>query len=112
MPITGSDGFSLTVPKERVRSNRLLLIESDGQRILLTRVEGELCAFDALCPPLDPSGGNLARGDLVNGEIECPVHNWRFNIRTGASVYPEEESLRLRHYQVQEENGAVKIKLP
>lgn len=109
MPMTGLDGFILIVPKERVRSNRLLLIESGGQRILLTRVEGELCAFDALCPH---QLGNLARGDLVNGEIECPVHSWRFNIRTGASVYPEEESLRLRHYQVQEENGAVKIKLP
>jgi len=100
--------FQPTLPGNQVRANRINLTEVGLQRVVLTRIEGQLCAFNALCPH---QLGNLASGSLVNGEIECPVHNWRFNIRTGKSVYPEDDGLRLRRYQVREENGLVMVSL-
>jgi nitrite reductase/ring-hydroxylating ferredoxin subunit len=103
-----STDFQSTLPGNQVRANRISMAEVGLQRVVLTRIEGQLCAFNALCPH---QLGNLASGSLVNGEIECPVHNWRFNIRTGKSVYPEDDGLRLRRYHVQEENGLVLVSL-
>lgn len=101
------DDFIGTVPSGTVRPNRITLVEVENQRVILTRIDRELCAFNALCPH---QLGNLASGKIINGEIECPVHNWRFNIRTGKSIYPEDDGLRLRRYDAKEENGMVKVR--
>jgi nitrite reductase (NADH) small subunit len=98
--------FTPTLPVNQVRSNRIQLAEVESQRLVLTRIEGELCAFNALCPH---QLGDLSRGEIHNGEIECPVHAWRFNIRSGQSTYPQQETLRLRRYPVVEEGGVVKV---
>lgn len=101
--------FTRTVPSDQVKSNRIKLIEIDNHRLVLTRIAGELCAFNATCPH---QLGDLSRGEIHNGEIECPVHAWRFNIRTGHSVYPESETLHLRRYDVTEDSGIILVKLP
>jgi nitrite reductase/ring-hydroxylating ferredoxin subunit len=101
--------FIPTIPADQVKPNRIKFIEVENQRLILTRIAGELCAFNALCPH---QLGDLSRGIIYNGEIECPVHAWRFNIRTGHSVYPEEETLHLRRYEVKEDSGIVMVKPP
>lgn len=104
---SGAD-FHPALPANQVRANRLVLVEIGLERIVLTRLDGQVCAFNALCPH---QLGNLDRGFLNNGEIECPVHGWRFNIRNGQPVYPEADGLRLRRYPVIEENGLVCVSL-
>ncbi len=114
-PMSNSDAIAGFTPEEHiaavtsrhVRNSRITVVEIDSELIVLTRVEGQACAFNALCPH---QLGNLASGMIINGEIECPVHNWRFNIRTGKSVYPEDDGLRLRRYEAKEENGMVKVR--
>jgi nitrite reductase/ring-hydroxylating ferredoxin subunit len=103
-----SPEFHFAARSESVRANRLTAVDIDGQPVLLTRQADGLCAFNALCPH---QLGNLARGFLNNGEIECPVHGWRFNIRTGRSVYPQDDGLRLRLYEVQEEHNRISVRL-
>ena len=96
------------MPGRQVRADRLTSVEVGLQRVILTRVGSELCAFNALCPH---QLGNLAGGFVHNGEIECPVHGWRFDIRTGRSVYPEADGLRLRRYAAREADGLVSVRL-
>jgi naphthalene 1,2-dioxygenase system ferredoxin subunit len=100
--------FQPALLASQVRANRLVLVEVGLERIVLTRLDGQVCAFNALCPH---QLGNLDRGFLNNGEIECPVHGWRFNIRNGQSVYPEDDGLRLRRYPVKDENGMLYVSL-
>ena len=99
--------FIPVAQSQAVRLSRITQVEVDNQSILLTRLTDELCAFNALCPH---QLGNLSRGFIYREEIECPVHGWRFNLRTGKSVYPQEAGLCLRRYPVTEENGLIKIK--
>jgi nitrite reductase/ring-hydroxylating ferredoxin subunit len=33
-------------------------------------------------------GGNLCDGDIDNEEVICPLHMWRFNIKTGENTMP------------------------
>ena len=49
-----------------------------GRRsVLLVRIQGEIRAFDGMCPH---AGGPLARGDVIGTVLTCPLHGWRFDL--------------------------------
>lgn len=55
-----------------------------GDRAVVLAVErGEVYAFDDICTH---DGGDLGEGLIVNGQVECPRHGARFDIRTGAAT--------------------------
>lgn len=47
--------------------------------------EGRFYAFDAVCPH---RGGPLDQGEIWRGTLECPWHRHRYDLATGANVYP------------------------
>jgi 3-phenylpropionate/trans-cinnamate dioxygenase ferredoxin component len=53
----------------------------NDQHILIANWEGTLFATQDLCTH---DGGTLGDGELIDGEIECPRHGGRFNVKTGA----------------------------
>jgi nitrite reductase/ring-hydroxylating ferredoxin subunit len=55
----------------------------DGQQVLLTRVQGKVCAFSAKCPHI---GFSLARGRIEDGTIRCPWHGSRFDLVSGKNL--------------------------
>ena len=55
-------------------------VELNGNRIAIFHANGRYYALEALCRHQD---GSLAPGK-INGEVvECPLHFWHYNIRTG-----------------------------
>ncbi|MGE0242952.1 MAG: Rieske (2Fe-2S) protein [Nitrososphaeraceae archaeon] len=55
-------------------------IEINGNRVAIFHANGRYYAIEALCRHQD---GSLAPGK-INGEVvECPLHLWHYNIRTG-----------------------------
>jgi nitrite reductase (NADH) small subunit/3-phenylpropionate/trans-cinnamate dioxygenase ferredoxin subunit len=55
-----------------------------GKQVVLCRVGGELFALDALCPH---EGGRIHDGPLLEGKYAmCPLHNYKFDPRSGKSV--------------------------
>ncbi|HSF00532.1 MAG TPA: Rieske 2Fe-2S domain-containing protein [Nitrososphaeraceae archaeon] len=55
-------------------------IEVKGNRVAIFHANGRYYALEALCRHQD---GSLAPGK-INGEVvECPLHFWHYNIRTG-----------------------------
>lgn len=52
----------------------------------LANVDGEFYAVDNNCPH---NGGSLAKGRLVGREIECPLHQWRWDLKSGRGTWPE-----------------------
>ncbi|MBI3241217.1 MAG: Rieske (2Fe-2S) protein [Chloroflexi bacterium] len=105
---TDADGFFTVAPSEAAKPGRIKRIEVASEPVILTRLEGELCAFSAVCPH---SLGDLSGGTIYKGEIDCPVHGWRFDIRSGEAVWPEKEAYRLTRHDVKEEGGLIKVKL-
>lgn len=55
-------------------------MEVGGKQVLLVNLDGELAAVSAECTH---AGGPLEEGFLENGEIECPWHFGRFDLKTG-----------------------------
>jgi 3-phenylpropionate/trans-cinnamate dioxygenase ferredoxin subunit len=60
------------------------LAEIDGRAIAVFHVEGGYFAIDDVCTH---DGGPLAEGELLpGGQIRCPRHGARFDVRTGRAL--------------------------
>ncbi len=60
-----------------------LLVEVDGQLVVLVRCEGAFYAIDDVCTH---DGGPLGEGELENCTIACPRHGAKFDVKTGAAL--------------------------
>ena len=50
------------------------------ERFALVKLNGEVYALDDFC---SHAGGTLSSGVLSGGEVVCPLHGARFDVRTG-----------------------------
>jgi len=71
----------------------------DGVRIAVFRTDEGLRAVSADCPH---AGGPLQDGLVAEGCVTCPLHGWRFDLRSGRRIGGEDE---LRSYRVVERDG-------
>jgi nitrite reductase/ring-hydroxylating ferredoxin subunit len=66
--------------KDEIGENRGKEINVNGIRIALFHANGKYYAIEALCRHQD---GSLAPGHIDGEVVECPLHSWHYNIRTG-----------------------------
>jgi len=79
-----------------------------GREVALFLQDGVVYATDILCTHGD---ARLCDGFLEGHEIECPYHQGRFDIRTGAATgAPCTEPIRI--WPVKVEEGRVWLRLP
>ena len=52
-----------------------------GKEYFIVNLNGEIYALDNICPH---QGASLGLGEIKGEEIICPLHQWRFNVKTGA----------------------------
>ena len=82
-------------------------VEVDGRSIAICNVDGEYYAVDDVCTH---DGGPLGSGRLCDGQIECPRHGARFDVRSGrAVVLPA--VLPIRTYAVEIGGDDVRVSL-
>lgn len=66
-------------------------------------------AIDAMCPH---AGANLAKGEVCDGIVSCPVHLWRFRLSDGRYMDADMERFNLMTYKVRVVDGAIQVALP
>lgn len=82
-------------------------VQAAGKDLALYNVEGQIYATDNLCTH---GHARLCDGFLDGFEIECPLHQGKFDIRDGKPLcQPVVEAIRI--YPVKIENGRVFIDL-
>jgi NAD(P)H-dependent nitrite reductase small subunit len=72
------------------------------QDIALFSVEGEVLAVDNRCPH---KGGSLSEGVVLGGVVTCPLHHWRFDLRSGGC--PDRPRVVVRTYPVRVEGDRI-----
>jgi naphthalene 1,2-dioxygenase system ferredoxin subunit len=98
-------GWLTVARSEEILEGTPIAIEVKGEEVALFRIDGQLYATDNLCTH---SFARLCEGFIDGYEIECPLHQGRFDVRTGqASREPCEEPIRT--YRVRESDGLVQI---
>lgn len=102
LPWTDATAFD-DVPDDDVTS-----VQLDGRDIALYKVEGSVFATDNTCTH---GHARLCDGFLEGHEIECPLHQGKFDVRDGSpTCAPVTEALRC--YPVRIEGGRVFLQLP
>lgn len=101
------DGFWVTgLSAENIHPNTPYPLKIGGEAIIVTRIEDQIYAFSATCPH---AAADLNNGTLHRGRVTCPLHDWKFDIRTGRTLWPEDEVCRLQRFEVKVTGNEVKV---
>ena len=88
------------------QGGRLLVV--DDAWIGLFRTNNEIFAVDAMCPH---AGANLAKGQVCDGVVSCPVHLWRFRLSDGRYLDADVDRFNLKTYALQIEGDTICVEL-
>ena len=78
-----------------------------GREVALFRIGGAVFATDALCTH---GQARLCEGFIEGGEVECPLHQGRFDLRSGAATCaPATEAVKT--FPVRIEGGRVFVSI-
>ncbi|MGI9035055.1 MAG: Rieske (2Fe-2S) protein [Pyrinomonadaceae bacterium] len=76
----------------------------DGAEVALFNAGGKFHAIENFCPH---KGAPLADSRLSGSKVECELHGWRFDVRTGVCL--TKKSCSLESYEVLIEDDLIKI---
>jgi nitrite reductase/ring-hydroxylating ferredoxin subunit len=83
--------FVKVARKSELPENDGTYVEVEGKGIAVFNLGGEIYALDNACTHV---GGPLSQGRVEEGEVECPWHGSRFDIRTGkVRMFPAREDV-------------------
>lgn len=98
----------ILMPTAELQPGNMRQFEFGEQKVLVCNIGGELHAVDGVCPH---RGALLAQGHLhTNGVVVCPWHGWAFDCTTGEGL--TNPTVRLRQYQLREEDGNLVVRIP
>jgi 3-phenylpropionate/trans-cinnamate dioxygenase ferredoxin component len=75
----------------------------DGNEVAVYNVNGEYYAMENSCPH---QGAPLSEGIVCGHVVECGLHGWQFDVRTGECLTVRE---RIQTFPVKIEEGLVKV---
>jgi 3-phenylpropionate/trans-cinnamate dioxygenase ferredoxin subunit len=88
---------------DALENDEVMAVEAEGKQLALYRSDDEFFASDNVCTH---AYALLSDGYLEDGCIECPLHQARFDIRTGKVLCAPAAS-DIRVYPVKVEDGNV-----
>ena len=92
---------SIEEAKNILRINEPRLVKANGRNICIVLKGEEIIAFRNECPHM---GESLHRGNInYLGEIICPLHTYRFNLKTGEEASQKCRSLEFFRVIIKEE---------
>ena len=77
--VTAGDAAAIT-------KARRVVLDVDGQQVLVVAHDGEFYAFDNICMHKQRE---LHKGVVLNGKLVCPGHQWAFALGTGWEAVKE-----------------------
>ncbi len=95
-----------TVDDAKVKEGRYVPVYPKGLGILVVRQDGDLFAVANKCAHM---GCPLEGGKLDGFTLECPCHDWRFDVRDGEFLDASE--IRIPTYAVRVEDGKVLVRV-
>ncbi len=76
-------GFVRVARADEIRPGEKQVVEVDGVLVVAVNLDGQFYALEDVCTH---DGGPLGEGELTDGQIVCPRHGARFDVRTGAAL--------------------------
>ena len=87
--------------------NQIAVVSVSGKKICVARVQDQLYAFAYKCPH---ASGLMSQGFLdVLGNVVCPLHRYKFDLKTGRNTSGEGFFLKRWMIEVNEEGVFVDL---
>ncbi len=83
-----------------------LSVEVDGLRVAVFNDGGEIHALLGRCPH---ANGSLGLGWIEDGEVVCPLHRWRFALKSGRCTSVSGQSVHKFRCEVRGEQVWVEV---
>jgi nitrite reductase/ring-hydroxylating ferredoxin subunit len=80
------------------------MFRMNGDEVAVFKRDGQLCAIQNICPH---EGGQLSKGWIDGEEAVCPLHGYRFHLKTG--VCSSDPSLKVRTFGLVADGEGFKI---
>ncbi len=107
MSTIGSDGWHRVAKASAVREGEPVSVDIADQNIALCRLGTSIYAIDNIC---SHEYACLSDGLVEDGEIECPLHQARFDIKSGKAL-TEPATVNLRTFEVKVEGDDVLVRV-
>jgi 3-phenylpropionate/trans-cinnamate dioxygenase ferredoxin subunit len=75
--------FVRVAQADEIRPGEKQVVEVNGTLAVVVNLNGQYFALEDVCTH---DGGPLGEGELADGQIVCPRHGARFDVRTGAAL--------------------------
>ena len=96
--------MKVSIPESEIKEDSAKIVEVNGEQVAVFRHEGSFYAIQNSCPHRQ---GSLGEGIVEEGIVTCPLHGWKFDIKTGASpVFP---TAKIKTYNVHVEGNEIII---
>jgi naphthalene 1,2-dioxygenase system ferredoxin subunit len=105
--MSDDDGWVKAAGRGDLAEGEVLGTVLQGREIALYEIDGTLYATDDVCTH---AYARLSDGWLDKGEIECPLHAGRFDVKTGAATAPPCVDA-IRTYPVRLVGDEIQVKL-
>lgn len=80
-----ADNWVKAADRSALSDGEVIGVIVEGREIALYEMDGEVYATDDVCTH---AYAKLSDGWMEKGEIECPLHAGRFDIKTGKATAP------------------------
>jgi nitrite reductase/ring-hydroxylating ferredoxin subunit len=85
------------------------LVRVQGEEIAVFKHEGKLSAMQNACPH---EGGQLSRGWIENQAVVCPLHGYRFDLKTGDCLNAPDLKAKTFAISIQAEKFTIDLQEP
>ena len=101
--------FVKAAKTDEVSPGNCISAKLEGNFIGIHNVNGKYYAVNNICPHV---GGILHAGQLENDVIVCPIHQWKFDVKTGRCIWPGKCGIATYPVKVDGEDIFVDINSP
>ncbi|HWD57901.1 MAG TPA: non-heme iron oxygenase ferredoxin subunit [Stellaceae bacterium] len=101
------EGWVKAADRTALADGEVIGVIVNGQELALYELDGAIYATDDICTH---AYAKLSDGWMEKGEIECPLHAGRFDIKTGKATAPPCID-DVKTYPVRVESDEIQVKL-
>lgn len=98
--------FQQVLKESEVPEGKVAKAKVGKREFAVIRLGGAIYCIDGVC---SHEGGPLGEGSLEGGELVCPLHEGRFDVKTGAASPETDWVTDVTSYKAKAEDGFVWI---
>ncbi len=91
-----------------IEEGKLVQITASGKELVVTKLDGNYYAMDNICTH---AGAELHEGELNNGELTCPWHGAKWDVKTGSLISFPQKLKPLQSHKILIENDTLFIEV-